>query len=427
MLSALRLPPGAGSAAAAAAPLLLSLWLWRTAPVDQPQDLRPLLQQAALVQSLPVQPNQPLPSLWRERLPAGLAESLWSKGGDPWLQLWGAHAEEAPFLLVRAGVKADAVPHSLRWGPYRIVAADALALESLRSLLVARSGRRSPAVCKALEGNRPAVYWRSTGLTAMAGAWTPLLAPLQQGCLQLDGLRWWGQVAPSRSPLIAAASTPPSLPPIANSKAAAPLLRLQGSQLAPLLQPLLETPGVRALLRQRYGLSAAAERALLISPFQLELRANAKQSPFQASIWLWLQPSPQEGKPLQQSLRGLPKHLAKGLSSSSQGSITQVLSAEGKIQAGWRSASNGDLLLVLGAAPPAAAEAWPLGLPRGTQILKLWAQPQLMGQRQLMPAGAPSVLNKVQLIQATWKPQAGADGSAELLGSFRVSAGAGEF
>ena len=177
MLPSLRLPPGAGSATAAAAPLLLSLWLWRTAPVDQPQNLRPLLQQAALVQSLPVQPNQPLPSLWRERLPAPLAESLWRKGGGTWLQLWGAHAEEAPLLLLRAGTQADAVPHSLRWGAYRIVAADALGLKSLRSLLAARSGHRHPAVCRALEDNRPAVYWRSPGFNAMAGAWTPLLTP----------------------------------------------------------------------------------------------------------------------------------------------------------------------------------------------------------------------------------------------------------
>jgi hypothetical protein len=390
-----------------------------------------LLQQAALVQSLPVQPNQPLPSLWRERLPAPLAESLWRKGGGPWLQLWGAHAEEAPLLLLRAGTQADAVPHSLRWGAYRIVAADALGLESLRSLLAARSGHRHPAVCRALEDNRPAVYWRSPGFNAMAGAWTPLLTPLQQGCLQLDGLHWWGHVAPSRSPLVAGASNSPSLSPLVDPNAvpnaAAPLLRLQGSQLAPLLQPLLQTPGLRALLHERYGLSAAAERALVTSPFQLELRANAKESPFQASIWLWLQPSAQDGKTLQQSLSGLPSHLAKGLSSSSQGSITQVLSAEGKIQAGWRSATNGDLLVVLGAAPSAASEARPPGLPRGGKILKLWAQPQLMGQRQLMPAGAPSVLRNVRLIQAIWKPQAGADGSAELLGSFRVSAGAGKF
>ena len=41
---------------------------------------------------------QPLPPLWRQRLGAPLAATLWRQQRGPWWQLWGDHTDAPPLL-----------------------------------------------------------------------------------------------------------------------------------------------------------------------------------------------------------------------------------------------------------------------------------------------------------------------------------------
>ena len=88
-----------------------------------------------LIQSFPALPRPQPPALWLQRLPQALAQRLWRNKAISWFQLWGEHAGAPPYLMLRGGADLDGLPHSLRLGHYRLVAADALSLKSLQQSL----------------------------------------------------------------------------------------------------------------------------------------------------------------------------------------------------------------------------------------------------------------------------------------------------
>lgn len=385
-------------------PFVGAFTLLLSAPKPQQGNLNPLLSQASLAQSLPVQALQPPPQLWKERLSEGLAKKLWRNGSGSWLQIWGPHGDAAPLLLVRAGKEADAVPLSLRWGPYRVVAADALGLQGLKQLLEKSKGLRHSPRCAALDGVNPGIFWSGSGLVAIAANWSPLLVPLQQGCLQLEGRRWWGQTRGGDSVLRATKlvehGPEPTWP-----QSSAPLL-LQGDALSPLLAPLLAPL-----------LDGAAEKSLLQSPFQLQLQFNPPKNPYQASIWIALRPKNNAVRAnYQQLLRRLENNLPTELRLENKNNVSLLLNSKGWVQAGWRWLATGELLVVLGAAP---TDPLPKAMAKPqisqTAGLKFVAVPRLLDQRGLLPEQFPVVLKRSTLLRGQWLPGV-AGGAAQLTG-----------
>ena len=380
-------------------PLFGGFILWITAPKPPQGDLKSLLSQASLAQSLPIQPQQPLPRIWKQRLPPLLAMRLWRQGKGSWLQIWGPHADSSPLLLLRAGKEADTVPLSLRWGPYRVVAADALGLQSLQQSLRNPAQHRFGPRCAALESSDAALFWSGSGLVATTANWSPFLMPLQQGCFQLQGMRWWGKTRGGdgvlRSTVPMAQPQEPVWP-----TSAAPLL-LQGDSLAPLLGPLLEPL-----------LDGASKKLLLQSPFQLQLLFNPANNPYQASIWISLQP---QGKRARQDferlLERLKTQLPAELQLKSRNGVSELRNPKGWVQAGWRWQQNNKLLIVLGASPNNQLEPGVV-LSGFKQLsgLTLVAAPRLLDQRGLLPGDMPLVLKKSALFKGHWR--AGRAGAA---------------
>lgn len=411
MARALRLPPFSCSIALALLPLVGGWLLWRSAKPQLPGDLRLLLQQASLVQSLPVDPQRPVPQLWRQRLPAPLATRLWREGSGPWWQFWGVHADGAPFLVFRPSRPPQGVANGFQWGPYFVVSADPLSRQSLQGQLQGTHRRLGRLACGALQGPDPAVYWRSQALGTITASWAPLLQPFQEGCLRLQGQRWWGETT-AESPLTAQpAGQAPPLEPFPLPEGA--LLQLEGRGLAPLLNSLLASPGLRPLLQQRYGLTWAQERALLNTPFRLALRPNpSKDNPYRASLWLRLQGRSGQSPALDALLQGVVKGVPKDLRLEQQGSIFRLLNARGQAQAGWRRLPSGDLMLVLGGSPQAKGSGdresqrplQPLAAGIG---LRLSAQPRALAENQLLPPSFPLALREAAGFQGVWQPLAG--------------------
>lgn len=410
MARALRLPPFSCSIAVALLPLVGALLLWRSAKPPLPGDLRLLLQQASLVQSLPVDPQRPVPQLWRQRLPAPLAAKLWREGSGPWWQFWGVHADGAPFLVFRPSRPPQGVANGFQWGPYFVVSADPLSRQTIQGQLQGSHRRLGRLACGALEGPDPAVYWRSQALGTIAASWAPLLQPFQEGCLRLKGQHWWGETT-AESPLMAQpAGQVPTLEPL--PLPAGVLLQLEGRGLAPLLDSLLASPGLRPMLQQRYGLNRAQERALLSTPFRLALRPNLGTDPYRASLWLRLRGRSGQSPALEALLQGVAKGLPKDLRIEQQGGVFRLLNASGQVQAGWQRLSSGDLLLVLGGSPqvkgPGDWEAQrplqPLAAGLG---LRLSAQPRALAENQLLPQSFPLALRQAAGFQAVWQPLAG--------------------
>ena len=121
-----------GSIAAAAGPAGVAALLWATAPPSASPELKQLLPISDLIQAFPALPRPQPPALWQQRLPQPLAAKLWRNKAISWFQLWGEHAGAPPYLMLPGGAELDGIPHSLRLGGYRLVAADALSLQSLQ-------------------------------------------------------------------------------------------------------------------------------------------------------------------------------------------------------------------------------------------------------------------------------------------------------
>jgi len=268
--------------------------------------LEQLLGAASLLQSFPPTPDRPVPALWRERLGAAAAQSLWRRQRGPWWQLWGEHAD-APALLAfsatsLSGGPAAALPaNGLRVGDLVVVAADPLSRQLLRDRLLPQQRLSRGLHRRCLERLRQdqAVLWNATGLGVISGAMAPLLQRLSRGCLSLSladgGLIWQGEAGdgdallapldPARLPAAA------SLPPLPADR----LLEIEGGSTELLLQGLLTRPLIRDPLASRYGLDANRLALLRRTPFRLQL-LPLPQGPFQASLQLQLPVGRQRGE-----------------------------------------------------------------------------------------------------------------------------------
>lgn len=260
--------------------------------------LEQLLAEASLLQSFPPTPDRPVPALWRERLGAAQAESLWRRQRGPWWQFWGDHADAAPLLAFSAsslaGGPAAALPaNGLRVGDLVVVAADPLSRQLLRDRLLPQQRLSRGLNRRCLERLRQdqAVLWNSTGLGVITDPLAPLLQRLSRGCLSfaLDGggLIWQGEAGDGEGLLSAPSpsrqATPEALPPLPPDQ----LLELEGGATDLLLEGLLSRPLIRDPLSRRYGLDAGRLALLRRTPFRLQLRALPK-GPFQASLELQL-------------------------------------------------------------------------------------------------------------------------------------------
>ncbi len=291
--------------------------------------------------------------------------------------------------MLRGGPELDGLPHSLRLGNYRLVAADALSLQSLQQGLEGQNS--SELRCEALAGSPPALFWQGEALAGWLGSWSPLAEPLRWGCLTLRGDRFWGQVSTRPAALQAALQAPARRP---SSILPDPVvLRLQGRRLAPLLQPLLDALSWPAVLLPHRSW-------LLNGPFQLELRRNPEQSPYRASLWLRLWPADRHRLDVARLQRQLETQQAPGWPISAEGPIRRVQQPDGPVQAGGRWFPSGELLVVLGADVPLASQPQP---PSGAVLregLQLSAAPAAMQQLQLLPVGLPALWGGLQQLDA---------------------------
>ena len=277
--------------------LLPAIQLWRL-PRPRAVGLEQLLEAASLLQSFPPTPDRPVPALWRERLGAGQAESLWRRQRGPWWQLWGEHADAAPLLAFSAaslpgGPAADLPNNGLRVGDLVVVAADPLSRQLLRDRLLPQQRLSRGLNRRCLERLRQdqSVLWSSTGLGVITGPVAPLLQRLSRGCLSFSladgGLVWQGEAGDGAG-LLASLDASGSgrsepLPPLPTDR----LLELEGGATDLLLEGLLSRPLIRDPLSRRYGLDANRLALLRRTPFRLQLRALPK-GPFQASLELQL-------------------------------------------------------------------------------------------------------------------------------------------
>ncbi len=395
-----------GSLAAAAGPAGLAALLWATAPQSASPELKQLLPISDLIQAFPALPRPQPPALWLQRLPQPLAQQLWRNKAISWFQLWGEHAGAPPYLMLRGGAELDGLPHSLRLGDYRLVAADALSLKSLQQSLAGQS--RSELRCDALAGSPPALFWQGEALAGWLGSWAPLAEPLRWGCLTLQGDRFWGQVSARPAALQTAASPADQLP---SSVLPEPVvLRLQGRRIAPLLQPLLDALSWPAVLLPHRSW-------LLNSPFQLELRGNPDDSPYRASLWLRLWPADRHRSDVARLQRQLETQQAPGWPISAAGPIRRIQQPDGPVQAGWRWFPSGELLVVLGGDVPLASQPQTPSAAVLREGLQLSAAPAALQQLELLPVGLPALWGGLQQLDAEWKPAPQPGEPAQLAGS----------
>jgi hypothetical protein len=260
--------------------------------------LEQLLGAASLLQSFPPTPDRPVPALWRERLGAAQAQSLWRRQRGPWWQFWGDHAEAAPLLAFSAsslpGGPTAALPaNGLRVGDLVVVAADPLSRQLLRDRLLPQQRLSRGLNRRCLERLRQdqAVLWNGTSLGVITGPVALLLQRLARGCLSFaladGGLIWQGEAGEADGLLApmdpSRRGTSDALPPLPADR----LLVLEGGATDLLLDGLLSRPLIRDPLSRRYGVDAGRLAVLRRTPFRLMLRPLAK-GPFQASFELQL-------------------------------------------------------------------------------------------------------------------------------------------
>lgn len=457
--------------------LLPALQLWRL-PRPRAVGLEQLLGAASLLQSFPPTPERPVPALWRERLGAAQAQSLWRRQRGPWWQLWGEHTEAAPLLAFAAsslpgGPAAALPPNGLRVGDLVVIAADPLSRQLLRDRLLPQQRLSRGLNRRCLERLRQdqAVLWSSTSLGVITGPMAPLLQRLSRGCLSFavadGGLIWQGEAGdgdgllapldPSRSGRSAAL---PSLP-------VDRLLELEGGATDLLLDGLLSRPLIRDPLSRRYGLDASRLALLRRTPFRLQLKALDK-GPFQASLELqmpvgrqqrsWQLLLEQLGRTLVQ--QGLsPVDPSPGMPSGTSGNQPATGAAQapemaaqragtaapagapttpsrgrelsvadgatwkrpdGVIVGGWRWVipSQGDpqLLLFLGPVPrsPLLPIAWADNQLPGPGVLRLRSRPDGLQAHGLLPPDVPELVRRADQLWMVAEPPAGGDAATSL-------------
>ncbi|MEB3361122.1 MAG: hypothetical protein VKI42_03235 [Synechococcaceae cyanobacterium] len=280
-------------------------WLSRW-PRPKAQGLEQLMAAASLLQSFPAMPERRLPQLWRDRLGDQLGSRLWRLQRRTWWQLWGSHADGAPYLVIPKpsvslgslvrGSSADREliqQRGLQVGNLLVLAPDPLAKRLLADELLPRQrpARGLRRQCVERLGVGQAVFWTPTALGALLGPIAPLFQRYQEGCLSLnlaaDNRLLWQGVTSSVDGLQAAPprwnSPRAELPPLDEEL----LLELRGSALQPLLQGLLSRELIREPLTERYGLERQRLERLERAPFRLRLRP-LQQGAFLAGMELQL-------------------------------------------------------------------------------------------------------------------------------------------
>lgn len=405
-----------GSCAAAAGPAGLAAFLWLTAPAKLSPELGRLLPVSNMVQSFPVLPRPQPPALWLERMPEALAQRLWSQKSITWFQLWDEHAGSQPLLMLQGGSELDGLAHSLRLGPFRLVAANALSLQSVQAALQAQPA--TPTSCDALAGSPPALFWQGEALAQLLGSWAPLADPFRWGCLSLRGDRFWGEVS-SKAAALQAPVQPSKQQPVEVLPDGV-LLRLQGRRLAPLLQPPLDALSWPAVLLPH-------RTWLMDSPFQLELRRNPSTSAYRASLWLRLWPADRHRSAVARLQRQLESQNAPRWPVSAAGPIRRIQRADGQAQAGWRWFPSGELLVTLGSSVPLSSQPQTPSAAVLRNGLQLSAAPAAMQQLQVLPEGLPILWSGMKQLDAQWLPSSKTGQPAQLAGSLTwpVAAAAG--
>jgi len=273
-----------------------SWWLWRT-PRLHAAGLERLAASAALLQSFRSGGLLTPPALWSQRLGPGLAQQLWARHSGLWWQFWGGHGDGAEFLVLPAEAFAGVSPlplppRALQVDDLVVLAADPLnrqwLQDQLRLKFAPPQGQQRQCINQLKSSE--SVYWSGPTLGELLGPLTPLFLPFQQGCLVFAGegkaLSWQGQASSlGPSPAGPQAAAPLLEPPARQDVDA--LLLLQGGQLAPLVDGLLDSRLVREPLQKSYGLGPAQLGLLRQAPFELRLRSQA-QGPYRASLELHL-------------------------------------------------------------------------------------------------------------------------------------------
>jgi len=433
-------PPLPISASVVVVLLLLPALLLLRHPRPRAVGLEQLLTNASLLQSFPPSPDRPVPPLWRDRLGATLAATLWRQQRGPWWQLWGDHTDAPPLLAFSSatlpgGPQASLPANGLRVGDLVVVAADPLSRQLLQQRLLPQQPVSRGLNRRCLERLRreEAVFWSPTGLGTIAGPVEPLLQGLSHGCLSLslsgNRLLWQGEASGGE----ALSGAPPATPPTAGSRLADlppdRLLEITGGSLEPLLHGLLSRSLIREPLRRRYGLDGPRQELLRRSPFRLQLRPLPK-GPFQASLELQLlvQPRQRDGwnrllVQLGHSLldQGLTPLGPKG-AGSRDGDATWRR-ADGVVVGGWRwitaAGRAPELLLFLG--PPPAAGERPIatdggGLPSAGS-LRLRSRPASLARLGLLPPQLPDLVPMADQLGMEITPvgAGGSDASLSLL------------
>jgi hypothetical protein len=381
-----------------------------------------MLPSLALLQTFPAPGGGgALPRLWRERLPATLAERLSRQSPSPWALAWTSHSGTPPFLILRDVPSHVSVAHSFRWGGSTIVAADPLSRQALQADLqwpLAAAGHRSR--CPLVDGPAPTLFWSSDALANLAGPLVPLLQPWQEGCLRLasDGpqgsrLTWSGRVT-SEPPLAEAAVAVGPMP--ARPTPSASPLTLEGTSLAPLVGRLVRPGPLLNELRQHYGLSPALQGHLLGSPFRLMVVANAAEAPYRVTLLLAL-PRAARGPSPAHSLAPLLAALARDLPDDLQvlpwDKGSRVVDATGQVRGGWLQEERGVVFSLGGAPDPTPLASGPVTVASG---MRLTASPRALDQLQLLPEALPMSVRGSPLLQASWTPDSANGPTAQFWG-----------
>jgi hypothetical protein len=397
-------PPLAFTLLTTATLLLVPALLLLSFPRRTATGLERLMPAAALLQSFAVQPAQPPPPLWVQRLGPASAGRLWAAQRRLWWQFWGAHGDAGAYLVLSAPASLPLPANSLRLDDLVVVAPDPLARQLLQEQLRAR--RRPPRGlalrCTQHLRQSQAVHWNGGAMGQMLGPLASLAQDLQQGCLVLSSqgrsLLWQGEADGSEGALGAApASLPvPTVAPLAGDQ----LLELRGRRLELLLRGLLASPVLRQSLAQTYGLGPVPLRQLQASPFQLRLQAVPK-GPFLAGLQLQLTAG--SGRPvLERWLKDLSGALEdQGLAATQPlPGITGWSREDGTLLGGWRWLPQGQLLLFLGPVPTRI----PAGLPLTESAWRLRLQPAAMATAGLLPSGLPPVVQRSQQLELIGLP-----------------------